>query len=68
MQRFDASTMILTCPAQRSQVSMGPPPDRSGCGPIKHPFQPLHLYALRVQVIDWWRSAGVLSNQFSPVG
>jgi hypothetical protein len=28
MQRFDASTMILTCPAQRSQVSMGPPPDR----------------------------------------
>ena len=60
--------MILTCPAQRSQVSMGPPSDRSGCGPIEHPFQPLHLYALWVQVIDWWRSAGVLSNQFSPVG
>jgi hypothetical protein len=50
MQRFDASTMILTCPLQRSQVSMGPPPDRSECGPIEHPFEPLHLYALRVQV------------------
>jgi hypothetical protein len=42
MQRFDASTMILTCPAQRSQVSVGPPPDRSGGGPIEHPLQPLH--------------------------
>jgi hypothetical protein len=21
-----------------------------------------------IQVIDWWRSAGVLSSQFSPVG
>jgi hypothetical protein len=51
MQRFDASTMILTCPAHRSQVSMGPPPDRSGCGSIEHPFEPLHLYALGVQVI-----------------
>jgi hypothetical protein len=30
--------MTLTCPAQRSQVSMGPPPDRSGCGPIEHPL------------------------------
>jgi hypothetical protein len=42
MQRFDASTMILTCPAQRSQVSMGPPPDRSECGPIKYTLEPLH--------------------------
>ena len=29
---------------------------------IKHPFQPLHPGH------DWWRSAGVLSIQFSPVG
>jgi hypothetical protein len=35
---------------------------------IEHPLQPLHLYALGVQVIDAWRSAGVSSNQFSPVG
>ena len=55
MQRFDASTMILTCPLQRSQVSMGPP-------------EPLRHYALRVQVIATWRSARVLSSQFSPAG
>ena len=55
--------MILTCPAHRSQVSVS---IRSG--PIEHPLQPLHLYALRVQIIDAWRSAGVLSSQFSPVG
>ena len=35
---------------------------------VKNTFEPLHLYALRVQVIDWWRSAGVLSSQFSPLG
>jgi hypothetical protein len=25
-------------------------------------------FSLCIQVIDWWRSAGVLSIQFSPVG
>jgi hypothetical protein len=29
---------------------------------IEHQLEPLHLYALRVRVIDWWRSADVLSS------
>jgi hypothetical protein len=35
---------------------------------VEYPLEPLHLYALWVQVIDWRRSAGVLSSQLSPVG
>jgi hypothetical protein len=35
---------------------------------IEHSLEPLHLYALGVQVIEAWRSAGVLSSQFSPAG
>jgi hypothetical protein len=35
---------------------------------IKYPLQTLHFYALWVQIIEAWRSAGVLSNQFSPAG
>ena len=46
--------MILTYPVQRSQVSM--PPHRSGCGPIKHPLEPLHpghrLVALRWRLVQ----------------
>ena len=45
--------MILTCPAQRSQVSISILNTR---------------FSLCIQVIDWWRSAGVLSIQFSPLG
>jgi hypothetical protein len=32
IKRFDASTMILTCPAQRAQVSIGPASGRSASG------------------------------------
>jgi hypothetical protein len=33
---------------------------------VKYSFHPLHLYALRMQVIDAWRSADALSSQYSP--
>ena len=47
------SSMILTCPAQCSQVNISA----------------LNTLLSRcIQVIDAWRSAGVLSGQLSPVG